>query len=273
MNPIESGSAPNAAEVGTPVNVIEEHARLYRDWNNLSDEEKLGPERWTIGGWNRAPLEALPDHFNKILVPPQLFFSVEDPAKVDIIRSRDYIGRNFDDEWRPSLNITIIERNAIEPISEQEDVSNGKANWWNMGLNDRRRGMINRGSMTSTDRILLSLIATQDSYTRGIGIWSLVIASHLQGQGIGQAFYDRFEEILSSMGYDYLYGGNESSNIGFFLKRGRYLMNQTNRDFFPDADEKKYDPVMYVKDSGQSTVQFLNPVVEDHAVKPEFKRD
>lgn len=216
------------------------------------------------------------DYWNLgILIPPRLIEVIHN-QDIGVVRLNEWIEPGMDQGYKPSLLAMIIQQNCLESTKVQE-VENSPIykpiNYW-------RKKAISRGLMTDSDRVLLLLIAhnqfvaettgargplgfSNHKIYKGLDIIHLSIAHGLQGQGIGYAFYDRFEEIAQAFGYKYLYGINDRTNIGFFLQRGRYTLDQLR-------ESQLLIPFSRNREWGIATVKFLDRELEKELVKPEF---
>ena len=80
-----------------------------------------------------------------------------------------------------------------------------------------------------------------------------------KGKGVGAAFYERFEQVLSQMDYKYIWGVNNETNKGFFEAAGRTYDEQT-------LEKMRRNNFLY-GESGYISVKFL-----DESFREEIER-
>lgn len=202
------------------------------------------------------------------LIPPRLYELVPDPMKVEVLRLDQELGGighpfwEFSNGFYPVLSVLVVERGGLEVPTEEQELQNSK---WGQVLNGRRLHVLDRGLISQSDKVLFSLIAdTWNKY--GVDVVNYVEAESLRRKGLGSSFYNNFEQIIERMGYKYIFGTNEHENIGFFLKTGRYSLDQLDQD-----KVKAYHLVCY-DSSALKTIKFFDREFESKFVRPEFLR-
>lgn len=214
---------------------------------------------WSEGKSFRQKL-MLPEEKLEVLIPPKLRGVIPDGSMLDVIRLDQWIGR-MDDEILPVLSVLIVNRHVFNaPIEFQERGDNN----WSEAINTKRAKAIELSKLSANDRVIASFIADNSWNEYGIFVHSFILSEELRGRGIGEDFYRNFEELAQVLGFKYLYGVNDHDNIGFFLKSGRYLLDQVRTErknlFHPSV----VDSI--------TTVKFLDQEFEGECVKPEFLR-
>jgi GNAT superfamily N-acetyltransferase len=89
----------------------------------------------------------------------------------------------------------------------------------------------------------------------------------LRGKGTGVAFQEHLASLAKKLGYKFLAGYQNDAEIArFFLKRGRYLLEELKDEFqgeFQSLKKQESDETVFC------TVKFLNPEDVKKYVKPE----
>ncbi|MEX2028485.1 MAG: hypothetical protein WD988_03260 [Candidatus Curtissbacteria bacterium] len=224
-------------------------------------EAVLERNRRQFSQWALNPHERrlrMPDDDLSMLIPPGLVERASDPTKVEIVRLDQWLGR-MDQEFKPALHLLVVERDA-EPVVPDEH--------WNEVLTGWSKKGVEEGKIGEGDKPLLLLVANDGLNPlgqAGVEVITFVLNSDLRGSGIGSQFYDRFEEIVRTLGYDYIFGSNNETNVGFFLKRGRYRASELKQD----VDGHRF-LAPKGKNPDLTTVKFLNPEFENKVVDPRF---
>ncbi len=220
--------------------VLDANRRKFSEWSSSPPSRKL-----------RLPEEDL-----GILIPPRLLEVAENPGKVEAVKLDHWVGR-LDQEFKPALHVLIVERGAGDTLDTGES--------WNETIADTKEIAVSEGRLESDDRPLLFLMADDGWTPNGVKVLSFIVNSAYRGTGIGSQFYERFEAIVSKMGYSFIFGDNELGNIGFFLGIGRYRANELNQEL-----ETSRSLVPQYKRAEFTTVKFFNPGLERQMVDPKF---
>jgi GNAT superfamily N-acetyltransferase len=219
--------------------------RLVRSATDLSE---LGRDKNPYGQLR------LPGNGLDVLISPKLREATTNG--VEVVRY-DYWHGRLNQEYQPELSVLIVERGGLEFPKERQEAGDST---YPVIINGRRTRAIERG--------LISLVANDGWHRRGVEVISLVLAEDLRGQGVGYDFYDVFEDTLDRMGYGYVYGENDRTNIGFFLQRERYHVSE----LVPvDKPGDGLIPLALAR-SPYATIKFFDRELEEQSVKPEFLR-
>lgn len=203
-----------------------------------------------------------------LLIPSRLHQMAKDPAQITVVPLEVVLGR-LDDLYQPSLAILIAERDALEKPSKQQEkddpVRDDLYNWGRV-LNSYRQQAIRRGLLGETDQAQLLLIA-QHLHPFGIKVETYIQAATYRRQGLGRAFFDNFERRLGQMGYKYYWGTNHAENIDFFRKIGNRPFSQLRTSNLSLCGVRI--PYYYLN-MGLATIKFLDELLEQACVQPEF---
>ncbi len=229
--------------------------------------------------FDQSPFATLPNRDLDILIPPYVLESVDDHQRLGVIRLDEWVDQRMDQEYKPSFHMLIIEKDGLNESGDSQErveMPFGKS------INHWRRVAIERNLMAQEDKVLIQLIAhdgfgvrsetvrdplfsSTRYYFEGLQIVNLAVAESNQRQGFGNAFYDRLEDVAAESGYKYIFGLNNATSIGFFLQRDRYKTDQ----LIDGWEAERLMPGNY-KRSGVATIKFLDRILEEACVKPEF---
>jgi GNAT superfamily N-acetyltransferase len=103
-------------------------------------------------------------------------------------------------------------------------------------------GIIGINDFVTNEFVLLDM-DDEDVPTEILTVSEYSDREELRGKGIGKAFYSQLREIAKSIGYRYITGSNNDTNISFFLNTlGRYTLPQIKsehqRKFTHDPDDE-----------------------------------
>lgn len=197
-----------------------------------------------------------------LLIPQRLLEIKGQGSEIAAIPFEVELGR-LDQEYTPELAVIIFERDGFSKNSKEQE----ETDKWDKVLEHQRQIALKRKALGGKDRPLLSVIATEYHPT-GVEVLGYIQATSLRKRQIGKAFFGHFESLLWQMGYKHLWGSHSPENIGFFLKIGRFTVDQ----LIPTALTKNgLSPIPYYDLSpGIAAIKFLDKEMEKECVKPEF---
>src|SRR3989344_2078185 len=174
-------------------------------------------------------------HLNPtLLIPERLFQVVCSPETVRVTPLETVLGTQSicsDNQYLADLSFIIFEEGGLQARGNQHIEE------WDIVLERQRKRAIQASFMTDIDRPLLYLAACEFN-PGGVEISGYIEASPLRGKGIGRNFYRNLDLKLQQMGYFFVWGNHNKTNIGFFQKMGRYTLDQlqpgslSSRDIF-----------------------------------------
>lgn len=156
----------------------------------------------------------------KCLIPRKLHELVDNPANIAAIPFRTTLGR-FDNEYEPTISTAIVERDKLSyPTAMQESAGIAKD-----FINKYRTQLISNNAISNRDYLIAIFIAQEWNKSlgwpdNGVFIEYYVQAEQMQGKGLGYAFFENFDSILTTSGYQFWCGHHSEQSFGFFLRIG-----------------------------------------------------
>lgn len=245
-------------------------AELKEDVERKAQIDTILDTNWSkFSAWvdDSGPLQTLeiPEEHSGVFIPGRILELAENPSQINAF---------FRKVQPDSMSVIVYERFS-EPISSH--IEYGK---WLEEINEKRRNgqmafvspsrqedapegidykhvpyspLIESGALTLNDKVYFEYLAKViKGYPQTAVTVNFFDRSEMHGMGIGRSFYDRLEEVLKKLGFEYLGGQVISGHAQFFEKdRSRYS------DLPEDLREKLPEEFADVVDNGGDKIEYM----------------